>query len=66
VVVKKRKLKKNKQLERKKLFQFHFVSNQLRFHAVQLVQEVDHVVVVEVLALIVSDQIEMINQDVSI
>jgi hypothetical protein len=34
---------KNKQLARKRLLQFHFVSNQLKFHVVaQLVQEVDH------------------------
>lgn len=57
-----KKMKKNKQLERKKLLQFHFILNQLKFHVVdQLVQEVDNVVV---LVVIVIDQIEMITNDV--
>jgi hypothetical protein len=58
-----KKLKKNKLAERKKLLLFHYILNQLKCHVVQLVQEVDHVVVVAVL--IVIDHIEMIKQDVN-
>jgi len=55
-------MKKNEQVEKKELLQFHFILNQLKFHVVvQLVQEVDNVVV-QVVSVI--DQIVMIIKDV--
>jgi len=57
-----KKMKKNEQVEKKELLQFHFILNQLKFHVVvQLVQEVDNVVVQVVFVI---DQIVMIIKDV--